>query len=992
MVRKRVLDSIAVIACRHYRAVLLLALLVTVLSIIPPTRIGMRFAFDIGKMLPQDIDAARHFTRAVTDFDSADEAVVVFHLGGSSADVARAGAVADRITERLRENELFKNVFCRKFDRSEADYLFDTLLPERGLLFLNREAIARAAENLQPENVKKLVRKTRNRLRTVSDEKMRRQMILDVLGLYSIFQSELAGQSGIKLDAPADGGYIVDDKRSMLLLVAQPREPAQSVEVSARVMKAIREAAAAELAQEPALCRVDPEPPGSLTKFWARLRGRDAGESADPETARIAWIARELEKNRESRRLPPLEGLDLEFGGGYEISCRYTERVNDALLNTFATSLIGVVLLFGYCFRRRGVLLYIGLPLAMVVCWTIGLGWIIFGQLNIVSCAFAAVLVGLGVDYAVHIYNRYVEERVAGKEVEDAFRASLTHTGWGVFIGMLTTALAFLALKGTRFTQLSEFGVLAGVGIALSVPGMMFIMPALISWRNSRRKEHLRVLQPTHFNLPQLAMAVEKHRLAVIALALAALAACAVELAFFPEHLRFNEHMSSLRPDERAFELTGEIARAFSKRNPNKLMLLSYGASEEEAMQRAAAQLDGCKRMKERGLLLGYESAMEYLPSPQEQRERLDLLKRIDFDKARDAFKAALAEQGLDESWFAVNLKLLEKHAELTRRPPEEAIMLASYFKDTPLGKLTKRFVTRRRHTFDIRYDKIPADMFPLTLAKPVKTYSGEREVCLYQENDKLTPADIEKLQGRVKRITVLGEGWTVKANLYPPVLERSNSADLAIDDAWLAQSREVLDLDKRDARGEPESFLTGAELLAHELATVVKADFWRVSTYVFLISTGVLIVFFHRHPARVLYCVMPIVMGLLLLFGLMSFLRISFNFINVLAIPIVIGLGVDNGIHLVARFYESGRNIRPVIADTGRAIMITTLTSIVGFGSLAIGGYQGLTSMGILSILALSSNLICSLIVLPAVIRTLSPPEKAPSDYAADQDSGWLL
>ena len=158
--------------------------------------------------------------------------------------------------------------------------------------------------------------------------------------------------------------------------------------------------------------------------------------------------------------------------------------------------------------------------------------------------------------------------------------------------------------------------------------------------------------------------------------------------------------------------------------------------------------------------------------------------------------------------------------------------------------------------------------------------------------------------------------------------------------------------------------------ILAHDLASVVKADFKRVSVAVFLICALVLALFFYKDPIRAVWSLTPILLGLLFLLGFMSAAGIHFNFVNILAVPIIIGLGVDNGIHLTERFYESGYSARTIASDTGRALIVTSLTSMAGFGSLAISGYEGVASMGRLTIYALGWVLFASLFSLPAVLH----------------------
>ena len=103
----------------------------------------------------------------------------------------------------------------------------------------------------------------------------------------------------------------------------------------------------------------------------------------------------------------------------------------------------------------------------------------------------------------------------------------------------------------------------------------------------------------------------------------------------------------------------------------------------------------------------------------------------------------------------------------------------------------------------------------------------------------------------------------------------------------------------------------------------------------------------------------------------------LNLNFVNVLTIPIIIGVGVDNGIHMVHRYFEDGRELRPMVVNTGRALAITALTSIVGFGSLCLSKFQGLDSiaqLGLLSTLALVMVLASSLIAFPSLIAAIAP------------------
>ena len=918
---------------------------------------GLHAPFDLANMLPQEVPAARDFTRAIVDFDSVDEAVVVFRLGApnerepGAADLARrpelasdaarngrrlarerhiatAGRTADALVERLQTLPNIRSAFSRRFRREDRDYLLYEALPSYGLLLLGDGEIERVGELLAPEAIRRSVASLKAKLTGVMSGAlaMDEWLLMDAIGLGSVFQRTLARYGvGQDVNRSPGGDYLVDRDATMLIVVIQPDRPAQSIDFARTVSVAIRQTA---------------------TTVYDELI---------PPAAR--------------------DSVTVEFAGGYEAAMGYTRHVNSNLISTLVTSLAGVLAIFGLIFRRTGVLMYIGVPLIMVVSWTIGIGWLAYGQLNLVSASFAAVLVGLGIDYAIHIYNRYIDERAAGLTLDDAFAVALENTGWGVIIGMLTTAIAFLSLWTTRFSQLAEFGVLAGTGIILSGPVMLFVLPALIVWRSRRGAERASTLKPMGLGLAGLGRLIDRHPGIFAAIGLLFLSAAGWRILFHPGAIVFDERVSALRPPERVFELSGEIARAFSNRNPNSLMLLAYGPDETAAVELASRLQDVCAEMESERLpsgtpfLLAHESFLRYLPPPSAQRRMLSALRRADLERAEAVFREALAEEGLDEEYFGFTFALLREHR---LRAGADRAVLPSDLDDTPLWRYLRRFVSRKRLLIDLR-EPFPARLsFPVKLAAPAFDRSEAIKAAAGDELDRdallgLYHSPELDWEERVKRVSVLEpSGWVVKISIYLPT-SGMGAGDPLIDDAWLLAARERFGI---PADGEENVVLAGMPLLAHELAGIVKNDFRRVSVAVFAVCSLIILVFFIRHPVRFLWSLSPITIGLILLGGFMSLMGMRFTFVNTLVIPILIGLWVDNGIHLAERFFESDRDVTIIVAHTGRALIVTALTDFAGFGSLAISGYEGVAGMGRLFIFALGWVLFASLFVVPALMR----------------------
>ena len=122
----------------------------------------------------------------------------------------------------------------------------------------------------------------------------------------------------------------------------------------------------------------------------------------------------------------------------------------------------------------------IGLPLLMSLAWTAGVGFLAFGTLNLMSSTLGLVLFGLGIDYGIHFYARYIEERGRGADPTGAAARTFMSTGQGIAVGALTTAAALYVLTVADFKGFSQFGFLAGTGILFALISMLHVLPCLL--------------------------------------------------------------------------------------------------------------------------------------------------------------------------------------------------------------------------------------------------------------------------------------------------------------------------------------------------------------------------------------------------------------------------------------------------------------------------------------------------------------------------------
>jgi len=153
------------------------------------------------------------------------------------------------------------------------------------------------------------------------------------------------------------------------------------------------------------------------------------------------------------------------------------------------------------------------------------------------------------------------------------------------------------------------------------------------------------------------------------------------------------------------------------------------------------------------------------------------------------------------------------------------------------------------------------------------------------------------------------------------------------------------------------------------------------------LLVLVILLAHFRRMPTALLAS-MPLALGILWTLGIQGWFDIPFNFANLVAIPLVIGVGIDDGVHLVHRARLQGMtDIHAVLLRSGRAILITSLATVAGFGSLIFSAHRGMASLGTLLVIGVVACLVASIVVLPNVMLLTRAwrPVAEPLGHGAD-------
>lgn len=327
------------------------------------------------------------------------------------------------------------------------------------------------------------------------------------------------------------------------------------------------------------------------------------------------------------------------------------EAITDDVVNSFGAGatmvLLLVILYFLYkSLQVRGVTrrtlfselarlpvtaFLLGVPLLMSLAWTFGVASLVFGTLNLMTSTLALVLFGLGIDYGIHNYARYAEERARNHSPEEAAEVAFISTGQAIAVSAFTTAAALFVLTMADFRGFSEFGLIGGLGILFALLAMLLVLPALLVLF-----ERVGILRLTSGRQRGPFTVSRRPFPAARPLVIASLVAVAAAIVVLPQE-RFEYDFGALEPHLASFhDRQSRISPAFTdggRRNPAYILVDS-----NEHAQEVSAELR--RRAETDTLILAVESIQDRFPmTPAAAEDRLARLADIR-DLADDPFLA----------------------------------------------------------------------------------------------------------------------------------------------------------------------------------------------------------------------------------------------------------------------------------------------------------------------------------------------------------------
>ncbi len=611
-------------------------------------------------------------------------------------------------------------------------------------------------------------------------------------------------------------------------------------------------------------------------------------------------------------------------------------------------SLVLVAILFAFTFRQ------VGRPFAIIGSFLLGAGWtvgfttLVVGHLNLLTVSFFTILVGSGIDFGIHILLRYEEEFAKHGKLGEALDEALVGTGTDIAVSAFSTAMAFAAVGMADFKGVSELGIIAGCGIMLCLVSTVLPLPALVVLldRNRRPSEAPAMALGSRILVARAESALLRRApwtlALVVVLLLAALPAIS-SVGFDYNLLRMQDpHLESVQTE---------------------LDLIKKGGNTVLFSVSLADDVEHARLLKAKFEALPAVSHVDTVSDlfPEVTPGKLEALRELQ-SLVSDVSIPDPETEGVSSD--AVGSKELRRMGdgfmELERffRAQKDGLMAS----DSPkIRESTERFEGEMDQLFSELSDLGPGPIEDgLTGFQRNFFHDLSSMVEFLKSQDPNPKLSLDDLPVNL-RLRSVGKTGKLVLRVYPK------------KNIW---EREALNEFVREVRkADPQAI--GAPIMIWHHTSMMKSAFETAGKYAMGAITIILFLYFRSIPWTLL-AMLPLVLGVLFMLYAMARYGISFNLANFMGLPLLLGIGMDYGIHVLHRTQEEGR-VNMFDHSTGPATTLSAMTTVAGFGTLALGGHQGVASLGFILAAGVVGILLAALFVLPALLSVWSPfPDKS--------------
>jgi predicted RND superfamily exporter protein len=609
---------------------------------------------------------------------------------------------------------------------------------------------------------------------------------------------------------------------------------------------------------------------------------------------------------------------------------------------TSVVAMVLVLILFILTFRMWSSPILAGINLIIAIIVAAGVSAVFLESLNIMTSMFIVIIIGLGIDYSIHIISLYSERRVRGDTAVIATQQTLLRSGSGIVTGGLTTAAAFFTLMISQSRGIKEMGLILGIGITSAMLTTLVGLPAFLAARE-RISIMIRHKPPRPVNVEFKILG--KYGASVTrrpALFLGVGFGLTAFFVFQALHVKFDYNYLNMEPKGIAsVVLQDTMIKAFDL-SPDFVMVRTSSIDESWQIAQQA------KKMPSVSLV---NTISDYVPLDSQQLDRRPYLMRIRNYLQTNARIIPLSRKNFSD--LIDQLQRLDMNI-------FELSQLAFIGGQDRVDKKCRSIIGNPDDSNSI-------DII-LQLVKKMQTNPEGtiRQLNLFQKYYQPTLRKESYEMANPERITMDIIPESIKERFLNKGGDQYLVTIFPKEQVWnfefLRRFTDQMQRISPHITGSPPMFL--------RLIDYVGRDGLRATILTLIVVFGLLLVDF-RSLRFTLLAMVPLVVGGFWMVGLLKTAGLMLTFVNVMGIPMIVGIGIDDGVHLLHRYRIEGMHkTSEVLKSTGKAILLTSLTTMVGFGSLVPAKYRGFGSLGMLLVFGVAACFITTLLLLPALVE----------------------
>lgn len=617
----------------------------------------------------------------------------------------------------------------------------------------------------------------------------------------------------------------------------------------------------------------------------------------------------------------------------------YAEK---SLGTTTVIAVVAILALLVLAFRMWVAPLLAILNLLVGLVWAVAVVTLVVGQLNIMTQMMAVILLGLGIDFAIHIISAFSERRAGGMTIEEAMRQTFVKSGKGILTGGLTTVSAFLTLVISHSRGMKEMGLVMGFGLLAVLLVTFLFLPAMLVARERRQLKKGKIpAEPRDLSFRFLGGTAERLGRRWVYTLLAGLAVT-VLLVGTASRITFDHNYMNIEPEGlTSVNLQDTVLEKFDL-GMDYAMILTESAERSREMAAESRDL---------GSVALTDDISSYLPSPAQQESRRLFIREIQ-DRLRSTPPRA-AVPAFEISGLAAEIERLG----INVMEMQDMAFLGGQDKVDVKCRLLVGDPDRPSSTQRIKrfLDGIAKD--PERAALGFSRF--QKAFAPYFHETALRMSSMDSIRMEDLPDSILDRYTNAGRDLF--LVTAFPAGNVWKDAQFLEKFVKDLERVSNDTTGMPPVFRALVEIIGRD---------GRNAMLLTLLIVFLLLWADFRNFRHALMAMIPLALGMFWMLGLMNLVGMQLTVMNVMGLPMILGIGIDDGVHIVHRWREEGRGrLHAIFSSTGKAILLTSLTTMLGFGSLVFSIYRGFGHLGGALFLGVAACFLTTVIFLSGLI-----------------------